>query len=279
MDRIPLDDSRKEFFKKFNTGLKVRWKDSVDDSSLLLDGGRGVLLQVREYAFFVYDYKLQTVIRVKEIEIETTKLIANISALFDMDLDLNESKARKYVLDHRDDIFFAIDEWGVGFFGKPVRVESNYIHLEDIEFYRKPVKVRRVFQNYEMAGDFKSKNRPEEKINKKYNKNIRSKDMMGIDLGQIVGLKMLNSITKGQDLDLGKLMLVQSLAGGQPIEIGDVMKAKLMSAIAKDDSSLEDLPLDKLMLYKMFDSGNIDINQIIQLKLMSKLFDEDDEKK
>ena len=276
MDRIPLNDSRKKFFKKFSTGLKVKWKDPFD-IHISSNSGRGVLLQVKD-VFFVYDYKLKTVIEVKEIEVETTKLIANISALFDMDLDLNEPKAREYIFDHRDDVYFAIDEWGEGFFGKIVGVEGDCICLEDITSYRKPVRVRRVFQNYEMAGNFKRKNRPEEKASKGYNKSIRSKDMMEIDLGQIVGLKMLNSITKGQDLDLGKLMLVQSLAGGQPIEIGDVMKAKLMSAIAKDDNSLEDLSLDKLMLYKMFDSGSIDINQIIQLKFMTKLLDEEEKK-
>lgn len=111
--------------------------------------------------------------------------------------------------------------------------------------------------------------------NNSCSKEAKNMNIGGVDLGQIVGMKMLSSLTKNKDVDLGKLMLVQSLAGGQPIQINDIMKAKLMSALVKDDTSIDDLPVDKLIMYKMFDSGNIDINQIIQLKLMKSLFEED----
>lgn len=107
-------------------------------------------------------------------------------------------------------------------------------------------------------------------------KEAKNMNIGGIDLGQIVGMKMLSSLTKNHDVDLGKLMLVQSLAGGQPIQINDIMKAKLMSALVKDDTSIDNLPIDKLVMYKMFDSGNIDINQIIQLKMTKSLFEEND---
>ena len=203
-----------------------------------------------------------------------------------------------YVLDHRDLIYFSYYGIRSLFFGRIVNWsgdgEDSVFTLENslgerkefqwvwtypektLEYIKaKAKKYRMDEEGYIESYSKGNKDRPEEKINKGYNRNIRSKDM-GFDLGQIVGMKMLSALTSGKDIDLGKLMLVQSLAGGQPIEIGDVMKAKLMSAIAKDDNSLEDLPLDKLIMYKMFDSGNIDINQIIQLKLMTKLLDEEE---
>lgn len=95
--------------------------------------------------------------------------------------------------------------------------------------------------------------------------------MNGIDLGQIISLKMLSSISNNEEFDIGKLMMIQSITGGKSVQISDIMKAKLCSALLKDDQKVEDLPIEKLMLYNMFDSGNIDVNSIIQMKFASKL--------
>lgn len=101
---------------------------------------------------------------------------------------------------------------------------------------------------------------------------------MNFDIGSIIALKMMNGIMKEGDLDVGKLALMQMMTSGKPIQISDVMRTKLMSALAKDDSDLETLPLDKLMLYQMLSDGKeIDINQVIQMKLVSKLLNEDEE--
>lgn len=102
-----------------------------------------------------------------------------------------------------------------------------------------------------------------------------------IDLGQLISLKMLSSISNNEEFDVGKLIMIQSITGGNSVKISDVMKAKLCAALLKDDQKVEDLPLEKLMLYNMFDSGNIDVNSLIQLKLTSKLFltEDDSDKK
>lgn len=97
---------------------------------------------------------------------------------------------------------------------------------------------------------------------------------MGFDLSSIIGLKMVSAITKKGDINLANLMIIQQLTSGKPIQISDVIKAKLMDSICKTDD-IESLPLDKLMMYKMFESGTIDVNQLIQMKMTMKLLGND----
>lgn len=52
------------------------------------------------------------------------------------------------------------------------------------------------------------------------------------------------------------------------------MMGNFMNSIKKD----EDVPLEKLMMLQMVQNGNFDVNQLVMLKMMDKLF-KDDEKK
>ena len=91
----------------------------------------------------------------------------------------------------------------------------------------------------------------------------------------VMSMKMLNSIMKDKDQDLGKLFLMQQLMNGEPLQITDVIKSKLIKQFDLSDN--DDLPLEKVMLLQMLDGGQVDMNQLIMFKMMGTLFDEDKE--
>lgn len=73
------------------------------------------------------------------------------------------------------------------------------------------------------------------------------------------------------DLDLGKIMLMQSFSNGEPIKITDVVKSKIISTLKLDG---DDLPLEKVMLLQMLDDNQLDLNQLIAFKMLGSMFDE-----
>lgn len=70
-------------------------------------------------------------------------------------------------------------------------------------------------------------------------------------------------------------MMMQQVLGGSVIKVTDVIKAKIMEKFALDDKDVDDLPLEKILLLQMLDKGSIDIQQLIQFKMMSKMLEED----
>ena len=76
-------------------------------------------------------------------------------------------------------------------------------------------------------------------------------------------------------MDIGKLMLMQSLTNGQSIKITDVIKSKIISNLKLDG---DDLPLEKVMLLQMLDEGELDVGQLILFKMVGSMFDDSDKK-
>ena len=89
----------------------------------------------------------------------------------------------------------------------------------------------------------------------------------------VMSMKMLSSIMKDKDQDLGKLFLMQQMMNGEPLQVTDVIKSKLIKQF--DLSEDADLPLEKVMLLQMLDGGQVDMNQLIMFKMMGSLFDDE----
>ena len=102
-----------------------------------------------------------------------------------------------------------------------------------------------------------------------------------INVADLLKVKMMEKLMDGdtKDLNLGKMTVVQALANGQPVDFGEVMKAKMTEKLLKAVETDEDIPLGKLlMLQAMTTNPNFGINDLVQLKLMEKLFDEPEAK-
>lgn len=112
-------------------------------------------------------------------------------------------------------------------------------------------------------------------IGLKEDKNMELMD--GNLMQQMLSMKMLKNIfdSDAKDINIGKLMMMQQVLGGSVIKVTDVIKAKIMEKFALDDKDVDDLPLEKLLLLQMLDKGSIDIQQLIQFKMMSKMLEED----
>lgn len=93
----------------------------------------------------------------------------------------------------------------------------------------------------------------------------------------VLSMKMLKGIMKDGDADLGKLFLMQQMTNGQPLQVSDVIKSKLINEFSLDKDG--DLPLEKVLLLQMLDSGSVDLSQLIMFKMMGSLLDEDSDKK
>ena len=109
----------------------------------------------------------------------------------------------------------------------------------------------------------------------KEDKNMELMD--GNLMQQMLSMKMLKNIfdSDAKDINIGKLMMMQQVLGGSVIKVTDVIKAKIMEKFALDDKDVDDLPLEKILLLQMLDKGSIDIQQLIQFKMMSKMLEED----
>lgn len=96
----------------------------------------------------------------------------------------------------------------------------------------------------------------------------------------VVSMKMLKGLMsdgKGKEADLGKLMIMQQMMSGEKLQVSDVLKAKLINEFSLDES--KDLPIEKVMLLQMLDGGEIDMTQLISMKMFGELFKDDEEKK
>lgn len=96
----------------------------------------------------------------------------------------------------------------------------------------------------------------------------------------VVSMKMLKGLLsdgKGKEADLGKLIIMQQMMSGEKLQVSDVLKAKLINEFSLDES--KDLPIEKVMLLQMLDGGEIDMTQLISMKMFGELFKDDEEKK
>lgn len=99
-----------------------------------------------------------------------------------------------------------------------------------------------------------------------------------IEVNQVISMKILTKFLNddSDDLNINKIMMLQSFTKGGSIEINDVIKNKIIGQLISDDCDTEDLPIEKLAILNMLNSGSIDINQIISLKLCTKFLNEDE---
>lgn len=101
-------------------------------------------------------------------------------------------------------------------------------------------------------------------------KNNKEQNTMKNNFSDIINMKMMMGIINNKgEIDLTKLMVLQSFAKDGNIEVTDIIKTKLTEKILKDVNSKEDLPLEKLALINMLDSGNLDLQEIIKYKMLS----------
>lgn len=92
----------------------------------------------------------------------------------------------------------------------------------------------------------------------------------------VISMKMLNGLMKNGEQDLGKLMIMQQMMGGEKIQVTDVLKARLISEFSLDKSG--ELPLEKVMLMQMLEGGELDVSQILAMKMLGSVIDETDTK-
>lgn len=101
-------------------------------------------------------------------------------------------------------------------------------------------------------------------------KNNKEQSTMKNNFSDIINMKMMMSIINNKgEIDLTKLMVLQSFAKDGNIEVTDIIKTKLTEKILKDTNSKEDLPLEKLALINMLDNGSLDLQEIIKYKMLS----------
>ena len=107
----------------------------------------------------------------------------------------------------------------------------------------------------------------------KSNKTINNKEVKMTNTNDMISSMMMMKLVDGKSdsIDLGKLMLMQTLSKGEPIKISDVVKSKLISTLKLDG---DDLPLEKVMLLQMLDSNQLDVNQLVMFKMLGSMFDE-----
>ena len=100
---------------------------------------------------------------------------------------------------------------------------------------------------------------------------------IGNALSTVVSMKMLKSVMRDgkEDMDLGKLFMLQAFSQGEKIEVTDMLKAKLMSEFDLSGKK-KDLSLEKVLLLQMLDSGTIDIGQLLAVKMLGEEFSSDD---
>lgn len=121
---------------------------------------------------------------------------------------------------------------------------------------------------------FLNGNIPDNKINEQHS-NKGGNTMENNDvLKTMMSMKMLNSVMKDGDPDIGKLLLMQQLTSGQPLQVTDVIKSKIIDKFSLDKD--EDLSIEKILLLQMLDSGKVDINQLLTLKMMTSLLKEEE---
>ena len=106
------------------------------------------------------------------------------------------------------------------------------------------------------------------------NLNINKK----IDVAGMIKVKMAETMMKKDgDVDFGKMMMMDAFDENGQIDISKMMQAKMMGTLMGSLEKNEDIPLEKLMMIQMIQSGNFDLNQVLMMKMMDKLFT--DEKK
>lgn len=156
---------------------------------------------------------------------------------------------------------------------------SNTIDLYDYEYADMEERFKKILQKSYIYHE-KDNNTKANKTSKNNNdvinkavkamKNNKEQNTMKNNFSDIINMKMMMGIINNKgEIDLTKLMVLQSFTKDGNIEITDIIKTKLTERILKDTNSKEDLPLEKLALINMLDNGNLDLQEIIKYKMLS----------
>lgn len=89
----------------------------------------------------------------------------------------------------------------------------------------------------------------------------------------IIQMKIMESVIGNDDIDIGKLFMLQQLTSGKRLDITDAIKAKMMSKF-KLDGDMDKMSINQLMTLQMLQDNTFDISKLIQIKLMEKLLND-----
>ena len=94
-----------------------------------------------------------------------------------------------------------------------------------------------------------------------------------IDVAGMIKVKMAESMMKKDgEVNFGKMMMMDAFDENGQVDIGKMMQAKMMGTLMSSLEKDEDIPLEKLMMLQMMQSGNFDVNQLVMIMMMDKLF-------
>lgn len=111
-----------------------------------------------------------------------------------------------------------------------------------------------------------------------YKENNTSNGGNGMDTNEMMSMALSMKLLNGKDdMDMGKLMLMQQLTQGRAIQVSDVLKSKLISTFNLDGDT-DSMDLDKLMMLQMLEEGKLDIGQLMCIKMLSSEFGSDSKK-
>lgn len=100
-----------------------------------------------------------------------------------------------------------------------------------------------------------------------------------VDVAGMIKVKMAESMMKKDgEVNFGKMMMMDAFDENGQVDFNKMIQAKMMGNFMNSLEKDEDVPLEKLMMLQMLQSGNFDVNQLVMFKMMDKLF-KDDEKK
>lgn len=174
---------------------------------------------------------------------------------------------------------------------EPKECAKEYYEVADDKLLAKFKRNRVMDDLAKFAGLVESKNKTKTKITTtKTNTNQKENETMAqettttknlninkkIDVAGMIKVKMAETMMKKDgDVDFGKMMMMDAFDENGQVDINKMMQAKMMGTLMGSLEKNEDIPLEKLMMIQMMQSGNFDLNQIVMMKMMDKLFTDD----
>lgn len=101
-------------------------------------------------------------------------------------------------------------------------------------------------------------------------KATRSKTM---DFNEVIKMQMMMKMMKSdKDFDISKMLIIQAMTSGREINLSEVMKAKILSSLMENGT--DNVPAEKLALIKMVESGSFDITDYLKTKMSLSMIED-----
>ena len=101
-------------------------------------------------------------------------------------------------------------------------------------------------------------------------KAARSKNM---DFNEVIKMQMMMKMMKSdKDFDISKMLIMQAMTSGREINLSEVMKAKILSSLMENGT--DNVPAEKLALIKMVESGSFDITDYLKTKMSLSMIED-----